>query len=217
MAEHEALGAQLAALELSLGGASQMASVFDAELKRMQENLVFTGREVGQLSNGIGGGLRRAFDGLIFDGMKLSEALRQVARSMVDTAYGVAMRPVQTALGGAVAQGLNGLMSGALPFAQGASFAQGKVMPFAQGGVVTAPTLFPMRGGSGLMGEAGPEAILPLARGADGRLGVSAGGAARPVQVVMHIATPDVEGFRRSQSQIAAQLGRALSLGQRNG
>ena len=92
-------------------------------------------------------------------------------------------------------------------------------MPFGRGGVVTAPVMFPMRGGTGLMGEAGPEAILPLARGADGRLGVAAqaGGGARPVQVVVNVATPDVEGFRRSRAQIAQEMGRALARGQRNG
>jgi phage-related minor tail protein len=65
------------------------------------------------------------------------------------------------------------------------------------------------------MGEAGPEAILPLSRGADGRLGVraQAGGA---VSVVMNVTTPDVEGFRRSQGQIAAQLGRVIGRGARN-
>jgi phage-related minor tail protein len=66
------------------------------------------------------------------------------------------------------------------------------------------------------MGEAGPEAILPLARGADGRLGVASGGGAGPVHVTMNITTPDVQGFRRSQSQVAAEMGRALARGQRN-
>ena len=66
------------------------------------------------------------------------------------------------------------------------------------------------------MGEAGPEAIMPLARGADGRLGVQAGGGGRSVTVVMNITTPDVQGFQRSQGQIAAQAQRALSRGQRN-
>ncbi|MDN5786017.1 phage tail tape measure protein, partial [Pseudorhodobacter sp.] len=80
---------------------------------------------------------------------------------------------------------------------------------------VSSPTNFAMRGGTGLMGEAGPEAIMPLARGLDGRLGVQAGGG-RDVTVVMNISTPDVAGFQRSQSQIAAQAQRALARGQRN-
>ncbi len=50
-------------------------------------------------------------------------------------------------------------------------------------GVVAAPTYFPMAGGAGLMGEAGPEAIMPLARGPDGKLGVAAGASPRPVSV----------------------------------
>ncbi|MDO6967020.1 phage tail length tape measure family protein [Rhizobium alvei] len=58
-------------------------------------------------------------------------------------------------------------------FADGAAFSSGSVVAFANGGVVDRPTFFPMsRGRTGLMGEAGEEAIMPLARGADGRLGV---------------------------------------------
>ena len=182
----------------------------------MRDSLVFTGREVNTLSTGIGGGLRRAFDGLVFDGVKLSDALRGVARTMADTIYGVAMKPVQNALGGALAQGLNGLLGGLMPFEKGGAFAQGRVMPFAKGGVVAQATAFPMRGATGLMGEAGPEAIMPLARGADGRLGVQAAGSARSVTLVMNITTPDVQGFQRSQTQIAAQAQRMLARGQRN-
>ena len=66
------------------------------------------------------------------------------------------------------------------------------------------------------MGEAGPEAIMPLTRGPDGRLGVQAQSGGRPVSIVMNISTPDVSGFQRSQSQIAAQMGRALARGDRN-
>jgi lambda family phage tail tape measure protein len=159
--------------------------------------------------------LRRAFDGLVFDGAKLSDALKTVAKSLADTVYGIAMKPVQNALGGAIASGLSGLLGGMMPFETSSSFAQGRVMPFAKGGVVSQATPFAMRGGQGLMGEAGPEAIMPLARGADGRLGVQTSGA-RAVTVVMHITTPDVQGFQRSQAQIAAQAQRMLSRGQRN-
>lgn len=88
-------------------------------------------------------------------------------------------------------------------------------MPFADGGVVSGPAVFGMRGGLGLMGEAGPEAIMPLTRGSDGKLGVRAA-EGRAVSVTMNISTPDVQGFQRSRSQIAAQLSRALSAGARN-
>lgn len=216
MAETDELQDQIAALEASLSGASGMVAAFDGELARMRESLVFTGREVNTLSSGISGGLRRAFDGLVFDGMKLSDALKGVARTMIDTVYGIAMRPVQDAFGGAIAQGVNGLLGNLMPFEKGGSFAQGRVMPFAKGGVVSQPTTFAMRGGQGLMGEAGPEAIMPLARGPDGRLGVQAAGGARAVTVVMNISTPDAQSFQRSQTQIAAQAQRMLARGQKN-
>ncbi len=216
MADITELQDQIAALETTLGGTTGMVSAFEGELSRMRDSLVFTGREVGVLSSGIGGGLRRAFDGLMFDGVKLSDALKTVAKSMIDTVYGIAMKPVQNALGGAVAGGLQSLLGGMMPFEKGGTFSQGRVMPFAKGGVVAQPTGFAMRNGRGVMGEAGPEAIMPLARGADGRLGVQAAGGGRPVTVVMNISTPDVQGFQRSQTQIAAAAQRLLARGQRN-
>lgn len=217
MAEIGDLAEQLAVLEERLGTSAAMVAAFDGELARLRESATFTNREVSTLSSGISGGLRQAFDGLVFDGMKLSDALKGVAQTIVDTVYSIAMKPVQNALGGALAQGIAGIAGSIMPFAQGGAFTQGRVMPFAAGGIVSSPVTFPMRGGRGLMGEAGPEAIMPLARGADGRLGIEAGGGGgRPVSVVMNITTPDVQGFQRSQSQIAAQVGRALARGQRN-
>ena len=215
MATVEELQDQIAALEATLSGTTGMVGAFEGELSRMRETMMFTGREVNVLSSGIGGGLRRAFDGLVFDGAKLSYALKSVAKSLADTVYGIAMKPMQNALGGAIASGLSGILGGMMPFEKGGSFSQGRVMPFAKGGVVSQATPFAMRGGQGLMGEAGPEAIMPLARGADGRLGVQTSGG-RAVTVVLNITTPDVQGFQRSQSQIAAQAQRMLSRGQRN-
>ncbi|MBN8629979.1 MAG: phage tail tape measure protein [Rhodobacterales bacterium] len=215
MADIGTMQEQLQALEAQMGSSVSMVAAFDGELARMRETMVFTGREVNTLSSGISGGLRKAFDGLVFDGMKLNDALKSVANTIVDTVYSIAIKPVTGALGGLLAQGVAGVMGAGMPFADGGAFSQGKVMPFAKGGIVGAPTTFPMRGGRGLMGEAGPEAIMPLARGPDGRLGVQAGGG-RAVNVVMNITTPDVQGFQRSQSQVAAQVSRALSRGQRN-
>ena len=73
--------------------------------------------------------------------------------------------------GGGVMSLFGGLFGGL--FADGAAFAHGNVVPFASGGVTTGATYFPMSGGrTGVMGEAGPEGILPLKRGPSGRLGV---------------------------------------------
>ncbi|MFN0114574.1 MAG: phage tail tape measure protein [Paracoccaceae bacterium] len=212
----DSLAESAATLEQALAGAQAVTVSFEGELRRMQESMVFTGREVNALAGAIGRSLGRAFDGLVFDGLKLSDALKSVSQTIVESVYAIAMRPIQQAAGGAVANGINALLSGMFPFEKGAGFAQGRVMPFAKGGVVSGPTLFPMRGGRGLMGEAGPEAILPLSRSADGRLGVQAQGGGRAVNLTINIATPDVRGFERSQGQIAAQLARAVARGERN-
>jgi hypothetical protein len=65
----------------------------------------------------------------------------------------------------------------ALASANGNAFGPQGLIPFANGGVVDTPTMFGFgRGQTGVMGEAGPEAILPLERGRDGKLGVKSGG-----------------------------------------
>lgn len=220
MSEGDAIGdlaQQGGALEDSLGAAAAMAAGFDAELKRMRESMAATGRDALVLEHGLSRGLRRAFDGLVFDGLKLSDALETVARSLVSTTYSAAMKPVTDHVGSMISRGVNGIIEGLMPFADGAAFSQARVMPFADGGVVSGPVSFAMRGGRGLMGEAGPEAIMPLARGTDGKLGVrSTGTGGGTVNVTMNITTPDVQGFRRSQSQIAAQMNRVLGHGSRN-
>lgn len=63
-------------------------------------------------------------------------------------------------------------------------FASGGVFADGIGGysnqVVNSPTVFAFAKGAGLMGEAGPEAIMPLKRGPDGRLGVESGASRVP-------------------------------------
>ncbi|MEZ5797286.1 MAG: hypothetical protein R3D63_07345 [Paracoccaceae bacterium] len=108
MAQVEDLTDQLTALEQGLGASAAMVAAFDGELAKMRESAVFTSREVNSLSSGIGGGLRRAFDGLVFDGMKLSDALKGVGKSIADTIYNVAMKPVTNAVGGAWPRGWPG-------------------------------------------------------------------------------------------------------------
>jgi phage-related minor tail protein len=214
--EIEDLNDQIDALATSMGQASGLAAAFDGEMRRIHDSFSVSGRGADKLANTLSNGLAKAIDGVVLDGMKLSDALKVVANAMIDAAWKAAVKPVTDHVGGLIAGGVNALFGAFSPFAQGGSFTQGRVMPFASGGVVSGPVTFPMRGGMGLMGEAGPEAIMPLARGTDGKLGVRAQGGGGGVTVVMNISTPDVAGFQKSRSQIAAQMSRALSLGARN-
>ncbi|MFT6673953.1 MAG: phage-related minor tail protein [Sulfitobacter sp.] len=216
-------------LNSTLAQTSTLVGGFDGELRRMRSALAATGKDMASMERGLSQGLRRAFDGVVFDGMKLSDALRTVGQNLANTAYSAAIKPVTQHIGGLISQSVGSLVQNVLPFENGAPFSQGRVMPFARGGVISAgraaplsndivshAAAFPMRGGYGVMGEAGPEAIMPLTRGSDGKLGVRGGSGGGDVHVVMNITTPDVQGFQRSQSQIAAQMSRALTLGNRN-
>jgi tape measure domain-containing protein len=93
------------------------------------------------------------------------------------------------------------------PSANGNAFGANGIIPFAKGGIVNSPTLFPFAKGIGLMGEAGPEAILPLSRGPGGKLGVmaSGGGGGGDVNVVVNV---DAKG-----SSVEGDAGQAKALG----
>lgn len=203
-------------LGAALGGLGGVTGAFQRELDGVQGSMKAAGREATGMSSSVTTSIRKAFEGVIFDGERLSDALASVGKSLSSSVLASALQPVQSAMNTAVTGGMTSLLSGFLPFAKGAAFAGGRVAAFARGSVVDGPTHFPMRGGLGLMGEAGPEAIMPLARGADGRLGVRGGGGAAAVSVTMNISTPDAAGFQRSQTQIAAEMNRAIQRGRRN-
>lgn len=213
--EAEMLDGQLADLETSLVAATQVTAAFQSEISGMQGSLFGAQQDAQKFSRSLSGTLRGAFGDLVFEGDKLSDVLRNVAQSMIQTTFNRAVSPVTDALAGALTSGLGNVLSGVLPFENGAAFSAGRVSAFAKGGVVSGPTTFPMRGGVGLMGEAGPEAIMPLSRGADGSLGVRSQ-AGSSVAVTMNISTPNAESFQRSRSQIAANVSRAIQAGQRN-
>ena len=105
------------------------------------------------LVTGAGSG-REAIQGLIADLAKM--AAQSAFKSLIGNVFG----------------GGGGGVFGTIFNANGNVFQGGRVTPFANGGVVSSPTHFPMAGRNvGLMGEAGPEAIMPLAR-VNGKLGV---------------------------------------------
>jgi len=211
----DALETEAKALEETLGSVTAMTEAFDGQLRRMQGALGATTRDLGQLERGFSGGVRKAFDGLVFDGKTLSDAFSTLGEAMSRTVYSNATTPASDHFGGILAGGVTALVSGMMPFEKGGALSGGQARAFARSRRVEGATPYAMRAGLGLMGEAGPDAIIPFARGMGGGSGVKAQGASA-IQVTMNISTPDVAGFQRSQSQIAAQMGRALSRGQRN-
>ena len=164
-----------------------------------------------RLGENFGTAISRAFLTAAADGKKLSGVVRSLMQSLSSRALAQALRPLSDAAGNL----MGGALGAVLANVKGNVVGGGRVRAFASGGIVSGPTLFPLDSGLGLMGESGAEAILPLARSSDGKLGVRAGGGAA-VAVTMNISTPDAESFRRSEQQIAAALARAVERGQRN-
>jgi len=90
----------------------------------------------------------------------------------------------------------------------GAAFDRGNVIPFARGGIFDRPTIFPMARGYGLMGEAGPEVVMPLTRGAGGKLGIKASGGG----MVLNISPGAIiiNGINKSPEQVAKETAKAM-------
>lgn len=153
-----------------------------------------------------------AFDSIAVKGRNVGDVLRTLALRLSDIVLKAALRPLEQGFGNLV----TGLMSGGVAFAKGGVLRQGMPVPFASGGVIQSPISFPLANGRfGIAGERGAEAIMPLSRGPDGRLGIaSRGGSA--MNVTFSVTAQDAQSFLRSETQVAAMLARAVSLGQRN-
>lgn len=182
-----------------------------ADLTDLETSLDDVSHFADEIGQSIGASLTGAFEQAISGGQSLSEVFRNLALQMSSSVLRAALNPVQDFASSAATNVLGSLLGAA----NGAVVSGGKVTPFARGGIVSGPTTFPLRSGTGLMGEAGPEAIMPLSRGTDGRLGVRTQGGAQPVSIVVNVASPDPQSFQRSESQIAAVMSRALSRARR--
>ncbi|WP_247651073.1 phage tail tape measure protein [Roseovarius autotrophicus] len=134
---------------------------------------------------------------------KFAGAISRIAQNLANRLIEQAFKPIENALLSAFSGmgGGGGFLASLFGFARGGVFAGGQdLTAFARGGVVNRPTVFPFAQGIGLMGEAGPEAILPLRRGRDGRLGVemSGGEASQPAQDlstrIINVLDPSVVG-----------------------
>lgn len=180
----------------------------DADTSKLQQELASAARIGRQFSNA----LTNAFQGIALRGRDLSDILRSLTLSLSRMALQAAFAPLEQGFGTLISRAL----SEAIGFAKGGVVRNALPVPFASGGVIASPMSFPLSGGRiGIAGERGPEAIMPLARGPDGKLGVLSHGRGA-ISVTINVSTPDAESFRRSETQIAAMLARAVAMGQRN-
>jgi phage-related minor tail protein len=156
------------------------------ELRSEMENL-------NTLADSFGNKLVTSLASAVVHGRKLSDTLRGVALSLAGQALSAGLRPLGNLVGNLFQN----------------------ITPFASGGIVNSPLLFPTQNGTAMAGENGPEAILPLTRGTDGKLGLRGAGM-RGTNITINISTPDIAGFRQSQSQVQSMIARAVAAGQRN-
>lgn len=171
-----------------------------ASIKRLLDDINISGANVGKT-------LASGFGVAAASGRSFNDVLASVAQSLAR----LALRDGAKALAESLVSSMSGIFSGA--FSGGGA----AVAPFAEGGVIASPTYFANGSSMGLMGERGAEAVMPLARAPDGRLGVvSQGGGAAPLTINVSIAAQDIESFRRSETQITGALARAVARGQRS-
>jgi phage-related minor tail protein len=172
-------------------------------------------------ANGFARAMAQAFTSATIGGKRFEDVLKSLALRLSNMALTAAFKPLAQGLTSGFQSLFGNLFGGGgLGATTDADKAIAAVMassqPFATGGVIASPTYFPLGAGRlGLAGEAGPEAILPLARGADGTLGVAAAGGAATASVTINIATPDAASFRRSETYLTGQIARAVARGQR--
>lgn len=156
-------------------------------------------REIAQgLAQDITGPIKEALTSGEFTWETFAGAISRIAQNLATRLIDLAFKPIENALINAFSGG-GGFFASLFGFARGGVFAGGaELTAFARGGVVNRPTVFPFARGVGLMGEAGPEAILPLRRGKGGRLGVEMNGdgaaAASMSTRIINVLDPSVVG-----------------------
>jgi len=189
------------------------ASSFDFGSLRTLNTLT---QSLTKAAQAFGKSITSAFASGIVEGKRFEDVLRNIGTSMTQSLLKSALKPLQSAISGWLGSGVSSL-AGLFGGGMGGGGGGLPVSPFADGGIVTAPSYFAMGRGLGLMGERGAEAIMPLSRGPDGKLGVRAGGGGerRPFNVLVQVSTPDADSFRRSEAQVSAAIARAVARGNR--
>jgi hypothetical protein len=181
------------------GGVARTAEAAGAAAKE-------TGNEIGLVFASAAGDAIREWKGVkaLIQGIGLDLAQLALKTAITD--------PLGKSVGGFLGKTLADLVENAA----GNAFGPGGLIPFAAGGIVDSPTLFKFAKGTGLMGEAGPEAILPLTRGASGELGVRASGQGRGAAMTYAPVINNVINVdsRSDRAQVGAIVARAVEQGQ---
>ncbi|MBN8755186.1 MULTISPECIES: phage tail length tape measure family protein [Variovorax] len=198
----EALGARIDAEKELLKVTRSSEGIETADKEKTKREA-----KASKMSDDIGGAFREGFVNLL-EGKenaldKMGESLKKkIVSSVADALYDASLKPAVEAFSGWFSGLFKGSSAGAgtaagassggswigsavstvlgffgVKSANGNVFSSPGLHAYANS-VVGQPTFFPFANGIGLMGEAGPEAIMPLRRGSDGRLGVSAPGGA---------------------------------------
>ena len=149
--------------------------------KERQAALEESNAQMQSIADTMQSSMSDAFMSMVEGTKSFKDSMKDMARAVIKQLFDILV--VQKLVGSfdkstGAKSGIVGSIMGAFGFANGGAFSGGsQIQAFANGGVVGGPTMFPMTGGkTGLMGEAGPEAIMPLKRGANGKLGVEASG-----------------------------------------
>ncbi len=198
------------------------------DLTRDARNL---GREAERLSGVFSGTLSNAFRDGRFSVERFGQSLVDSLMRMTDNLITQALRPLEDAIsnmirnlldaansGGGSGGSIIGGIADAITEAIGGS-SDAPAKQFAKGGVVNRPTVFPMAKGIGLMGEAGPEAILPLKRGPGGDLGVAGGGGGVDVVINNFSGQPAQQTRRQGpggREVLEVEIGRQIGQGRQD-
>ena len=138
------------------------------------------------LANTISSSMETAMMDMVSGTKSVKDAFREMALDIVKHLYKVlVVQQMIQSIGGMIPGPIGKAMS-TYGQADGGAWSGGsQIQAYANGGVVNSPTLFGMSGSkTGLMGEAGPEAIMPLKRGSNGKLGVQMEGGGNQSTVV---------------------------------
>jgi hypothetical protein len=165
----------------------------------------------GAIGDAVVGGLQGLEDQLTAFVTTGKASFKELAVSILSDLARIALR---AAIIQPIVKALGGFFPG-FQFADGGVFAQNGIQKFASGGIVDRPTLFKFASGgamqNGLMGEAGPEGILPLKRGRDGKLGViSNGGGSTTINVSVDAKGTNVQGDASQGKQLAVAISAAV-------